>query len=1623
MSQSGDVESLLSRLSEMEGGLHRPGLGKRSRSPPTPPPPPLQQLVKGISPCPQIGGEAVALNSHTTRRSCSVPESPRHASVHENRTWSLGYGDVHRATNSNSPACGDTQEEAATPFHRVSCNQGACTPTALDDAFSRPSTPCDSHPGALPPSLGQQQLEASPPQLSLSHPVVEFLASVQLQGYAAHLICGVGIRSMPEMAEQGATSKGAAELLGPLASLQQQNEFLRGIRRWQRGEARRLKAEAAGARRRALEESHNAKVAARERCAKKTRGRAAKTNSDITKSDCTEYRGLCASETGSGTDNLQQSMQLRDAVVGCAGPGRSTGIHSCGERDCVLQPQSSAVAICTADPAPHAASSDCGEAGASSRVVVPPPRGTPSSVSFSSCNSLTTSATQLMQQLSYRCSHSRQAVARRRRQAGLCRPSCTARVDQGESGDATSRITTRVTPYDVDAVDVDAVTTTGTLSCSGSEPCGDGDEPNALRSRETSMPQVELIVGSDAEAAPADEESPSRCARRATSTFAAGGRRDEVEEGSFNAEGRMPPAELSPSRNSCESHLSSILFSLCEAAERQPAVVQQNGSECAGGRGAASERWTLAGIDAPSGALEQLLSGRDSATAESHELVRNDFVTTSNISLGALSASAELHVLPPLDLVTAPVSRGASPVAEEAYKATSADAYPTSVNNLAEESRAVCSGSQQRQAPRRSFLMEEEASQPSHSPYTASLVDTHSDPVAPQDALQTMALLDSRLADARRRLDDALREALRSYNAELKAISSTAAFLSAGDSSTNKCVPLRAVVQPIPVSTRSASACASGAEAAELDASAKLVYYMLDNEGRGPDQSSFPFPSPAVAAAANTVWPAASAPLGADAVARSSLDGIVLSPMTSTDPSARTTMISTAAPVPLSCPSTLAPAATVENEAPDGAVGQDAPTAMKAALFSSSSSDECKETGNVSCESVGLLTVGTQRPSKHVEMGDATHTSRGSAAPHIHTVGSEGGNGRTAACLWVVQECPSTAHQTLSADTAAADPDKKEAVPADEEWWEAYGIDALDYTQNCLDKGSTGRAASPGIHAAQPHLISNCGSGGLTAGVRTPSPAPVEVMELSSGSDTEDANSHGRSKDDVQSCSPDASSRLRTRAVSSPPRPPLLASLDSVRRCPTAPSSSPPMAPMLSSLPSALDRRLHAKAWSHMTNAELRDLCAEFGLLVPPPAREDATASCSAHAVARRGQSVPPLSSEAFPKTARLSAISREASPESDLHGLQTLVAPGRTTCRDLFHSSADAGDGTTQCPVPLSPNLAFTQPEISARGSSSAAPVAAAGDALDIQQRRKRRATLLERESLLETLRLLATRLCFRHRVAPFFLHRVTRLSGLPYKRMRVSDLLDEGAVLTRDDLKQARLRYKAEEQAEVDRCIVSALAAEAAEAVEQEAQRLSSRWTTATTTPTPMSTTQGEGVAEMRVTPIRGAVASLPGGGTSCSYNQILLREPVNVDAAVAVVQNAFPHISHTRVQQLLAANEVLTEVVVTARPRSPSPLASSPPPQLGSTAQLDAEQTLAVPQLGSESSGVVTHHTDTVDSGVVHTAAVMATPLSQGERQRVNARRYFAQRAHLSRRRYNARARGLPLSGRSRKPSGGA
>ncbi|KAK7195661.1 hypothetical protein NESM_000495900 [Novymonas esmeraldas] len=1363
------------------------------------------------------------------------------------------------ATASSSSASSDTQAEAATPSRRVSASQRVVSPVS-------PATPAATHaPLCAEDGVGSATVatRTSPsPPLSLTHPIVQFLAGVQLQGYAATLLHDHGIRTMHDLAARGSSADDVAALLGPLASLQQQSELWRGLRRWEREEARRAKTEAADARRRALEAERCARRAVKEHARPPRRGRRTSGTAVMEEAVVNATSVCLASGSGGGG---RPATTFFDALGDCLGDDAS----ACFRLSAVGGPAPEAPPLCRDEDVHRftVVSSSGGGDGAApvseEHLRSQPPASSWSLSGSLSHPSLTASATQLMRQLSYRCRHSRHATAARLRGHRGARSLSDVAVpcDASVSGQPCSRLTAADAPYDVDAED----------DSDASDLCA-----TEMQRRAQHSGCEALRLGRAESDGRSDSESQPSCAQRVRAASVASGDRSEGD------------AELSPPLPpSTDSGLSSVLHSLREAVEREA---------------------PLSSVRCPTPSDEDGAAEGSTASAA----LRRHIETASHISLGALSTCAELRRLPRV---------------AQSSSAAAAEGTGTGEACLTSE------------VP----------------PLPPSTLRCASVPTSPSCELDDCAVaapsdvhLTDRVAEARRRLGDALRAALQSYNAEVAAIRDAADAAVA-----RACLPLCAVLRR-----------ADGGGG--MDAPATLVQWAMGTEDRcgcGEGRvSPHAHPTPLCPAGSPSTTTTAATSAAAEEDKHMNADVARVSATASADVSARTTARSTAVPAPQSSGATRAPSSNATTTATTtssmvstgdeygGVTSRVSAVAAVALCEGEGADDNCSD---VSCASVGELTVGCQRLSARIDAsrGTITTITTTTSVVTVAAIGADAHPSHSGAALrCIAGETPpatvcdaAAAHAAVAVvvPTAAVDPGdaSRSASSGGEGWWAAYGIDALEYTQNVMDNnnnsdddgGGDEKPLSPGGVATRDR------SDAVVACIRTPSPAPREVIELCSSSATDDVDA-GRRLSAVS-----APSLLRAP----PPSPPLAVRGDGVVE-PLANAASYPRA----SSPESYSTRLHPESWPRMSTEELRCLCAELGLLVPPPPPLLPPPSASPRAVSRRSGS----------------------SPRWDAFGLPQPPTP--ITCRELFDAET-----STASPLPLPlhapeavPPAGAAAPQEGSCRRSLATPAAAVGEGTGV---RLRRAALVEREALLDALRLLAVRLRFRHAVAPFFLHRVSRLSGLPYKRVRAADLLDEGSVLTRDDLQQARLRHKAEERAEVDRCVVAALAAEAAEAVEQSSDRVAAC--------VALRHGKEESGAAAAV-----AAAAAPAAPSNC-YDQILLREPVDVAAVVAAVQHSFAHISHSRVLGLLLANDVMAEVVPARAPESPSPSQSSPPPPTAASGAVEAAATPAAPP---------PYATPSTDAP--------ATPLSQEQRQRAKARHFFASRGHMTQWRGSRRGR---------------
>ncbi|CCW71544.1 unnamed protein product [Phytomonas sp. Hart1] len=183
----------------------------------------------------------------------------------------------------------------------------------------------------------------------------------------------------------------------------------------------------------------------------------------------------------------------------------------------------------------------------------------------------------------------------------------------------------------------------------------------------------------------------------------------------------------------------------------------------------------------------------------------------------------------------------------------------------------------------------------------------------------------------------------------------------------------------------------------------------------------------------------------------------------------------------------------------------------------------------------------------------------------------------------------------------------------------------------------------------------------------------------------------------------------------------------------------------------------------------------------------------------------------------------------------------------------------------------------------------------------------MIEADELRARLRLLAVRGYFYHEVVPECLHRVERISGLPYKLLRTSDLIaqQERYLLTHEDLECARQQAKEVLQEENERCIVASLSGHAISCLEQRVVQYSNSKSTeldlcdrGLSTPFPSF--------------FKSDLCAAEDSDNLSLYERALILEPIDAEAMTAVVRKDFPFISHTRVQQMLNECDVPLQAV---------------------------------------------------------------------------------------------------------------
>lgn len=1594
MSHSSDVEALLISFIETEGT--RLSCPKTAEHPP--------HEIPVLAACSNSSSSSSALEVGPAATPWASQKSACEESMEGGETHTAdalpGLQPV-RALCAESDTQGAAAAAAATPFtRRRRSTRSESGRVSSESASSSSSTASLSAAGKTatghldvngePPrtSSSPSPPSSSPVVLSLGHPVVEFLASVQLQGYAAHLIEDLGLRTMPALTAAAASEADVMRLLGPYASLQQQSELWRGLRRWEKEEARQAKAAAEEQRRRQLVEAreHRRQQQQQQQRAKKKKGK--RKEAPLTLTTGGRSGGLTHQDSRGSGQRLSMALFTQLEKENCF------ALPSLFNRP----PLEANVSAFSSPLQPYAVSSEAVSTTWENRPIdqhqQQQQEGThtvqscDTATTSLSCVSLTTSATQLMRELSYRRTRSRNARLRDPRGGA------ENDVRQGES-----------VAIDVDAEEVEV------------EEDEDGEPPNEM--------------GLDAVAA------------------------QDVAN--------VPPIF---SQQSCESHLSSLLCSLQNHHDEEndatttttitaAAAAYSEAVHNAHGSGSGSE-WTVSVAEvghASSFSSSNLRQDQQQHGATSTESLscgshrgggglRNALIASRHVSLGALSAHAEVEQLPPL-----PLHFSSVPPAKR-----------SETEPLLVSAGAPHSGSS---ATTTTTCMQRAVVQ------AAGVVGAD----AATEASPTAAT--ARLAAARARLEEMLCAALRHYNDEVASVMRQEGLTHAEDESEVCRGPVCAVLQPLcglsettgesPAAPADRLVCwASLPPRCQPDADASLSprpsfdpptthhhevvrtstqrstlppFEVTDDEERAASHplsllhSERPTALPTVASLGAS---------GAVATARSTAD-VVPSTSSSTDVSASTTARPTALPSGHDAPP-LPPY--------DDAVDEAQRTASPCVETGGS---ELREKEGSRSHSVARLTAGAQLRRRNVlsceelscvaaqsppllphsalsGVQEREPLSSGGKASQPCTceedaVGGGEGGGENAEDdeeaeepLWVEKHfdggetvtaavgvgsrsaCtpspePVAASLTTRASREGSGLGGVERCSDSQTWWDSYGIGALDYTQNDMDLPQPasqhavgGREEVTGRSSQSPRQASPAVKPSHAAWCATTSPPPKLVVEVTSSEEVEDYE--GEEALDCIAASREAPpERCRTpfkehAACQQPPVSPTRRLAEKSSSA-TSPMNENPIFPPVAAA-DGVDHRVQPAAWRRMTNEELRALCAEYGLAVRPTP----TLALSSARSPSSASSPPPVGEKTH------HSPSRAESPEWSSFGL------------------GESGAATSHASPPASRNL--FDDSASALFSSHLCEALEA-DALDSAVRKAKEATAscrtakrvqrMEREALLEALQLLHVRLRFRHRVAPFHLHRVAHISGLPYKRVRAADLLDEAAVLTREDLQQARQRYKAEEQTEVERCVLAALVAEAAEAVERHAQHAVASPATGESEEHTGDATQLEGpngsihnsssnsgVGSPLSPQMRGA--NCDAGASSSCYEQLLLREPVNTEAVTVAVQRSFPHVAHTRVQQLLALNEVIPEVVLVAKGQC-----SLPPPSPGGCSGNAAAA--AAPTAASNEPAIASPAAPGAFSpsqDITHTQTPLT--LSQEAVRRANTRRYFAQRGYVTR-----------------------
>ncbi|KPI90072.1 hypothetical protein ABL78_0825 [Leptomonas seymouri] len=1560
--------------------------------------------------CAGLGSDTAAVKHKSQRDVCGSLESERVPVERFGGTLAPmlepSWGSFSSSAHSIARRC-----EAATPSKkRERCSSSLsglvseeCTSSRTSSEAGKAETPVRAT--GIPESLVSLSSSASPssqPVLSLSHPVVEFLSSVQMQGYAAHIIEDLGLRTMPALLSRVRSEADVIVLLGPYASLQQQSELWKGLRRWEKEEARRTKAEAEERRRQQLANARAQRIKHR-RPTKKAETQQEANHADV------QRGGTIGQQPWSHFPQLEkENFFSLPRICNCT----PEEVASASLANSAIPPR--CVASC--ETVSGMEEQDCVADASSAAPQQPPTRLL--SDSSPSYVSLTTRATQLMRKLSHRCTRS--CHTRRCRRGGCCGNGLDSDPPGGQARGKEIEATALAVPYDVDAE-------TEVLDDSGED---------------------EVVSGKGVAEVYGNAAMEGNCSPTSSSPSRSGD-----EEGSqLEVLSRTP----SPSSLSSESHLSSLFSSLRERHrdgqwehrsqqgynEANPQLPGNAGKVSATALNGAENVSLSARMHHENASIDSLSRAADVACS-----VHNELVAAHHVSLGALSAHAELEQVP-LETLRPPhvffnssergCERDAPVVEAEAQEPFSPAVVDEDLvadgANVAVPDNCVCMADNSLAPALNTVNRVSEARERLERRLLLALL-TYNDEIAATLREAAASRADGISGDESR--DDTLKSltpmcavlyplsdvALEAQPSSVVAASRRGALKSAQlvhwapapSSDRDSVAPKVTILSPLRVANEGDEAFRASLQPASDDTTHAETQPPRPAPSAGV-RSSYPF--------SLSVPPDTYSSLPLSSSEQASTADVVLSAFSSVAVSASSTARPTAVPN----------AAFGLHNVNAGSVDGESTNVIEAPLIGATvphvpqqqglSQQPGRESMSRS-ESVAQLTADTQGVRLNVASCEELHlhaTSRGSSRNGLagFALGNDtggvlgcGGNGSqrvgrsderqlcSADCVWVEEEVEAdgclipAGSQEISGHRATCD--RERGVEAEsqhdnsQDWWDSYGIDALNYTQNCLDD-----VPIPTQKDGRSDGVSACERGTSPAAKPTAqlkrsheaSPPPTEVVEVTSGDEAE--------AEALQESFPQRSRSATTaRAACGIDR--LQPTSNSVHALHTDTNNSNSSTSSPSLMPhNPVDPRLQPSVWRFMSNEELWGLCQEFGLSVRPTARTP-----PAGLTLRRSSPRFPSSSPSMPQGVRSSTPEWVAShdlesPETAADGEAARVSP--RSLRELCQRHATVA--TPSLP-PTQPVLATQQDLRSAlchrgegedfdRAAEETSEAAASQRGHGGHARRvDGRVARMEREALLESLQLLTVRLQFCQRVAPFFLHRVEHFSGLPYKRLRTADLVDEGSVLTRDDLQQARQRYKVEEQAEIERCVLSALAAEAVEATERYAQQH--------LTPTAGDPGEGDGDgsklhngAASSGSPLHLASATV--SVLSC-YENILLREPVNMEAAAAAVQKCFPHVAYTRVQQLLTLNEVIAKVVAETPRRSPSP-----PPPSTSTPTATASSCWGTP---TDRAAADTPAQPVVPSPTLTASQSQgASLLSQETLRRANARRYFAQRGYMTR-----------------------